>query len=183
MSDECFICVDVETAGPNPADYSLLSVGAALVSDPQQTFYAELKPLKPNFTEEAQTIHGLSMAALAEAGLEPREAMQRFADWLDEVRGGRPPVFVAFNAPFDWMFVADYFHHYLDGNPFGHRALDIKALYLGLHGGRWEDTTFHHISSHYGLDEYLNHNALDDARQGAAVFAAILAEIKEATNA
>jgi DNA polymerase III epsilon subunit-like protein len=88
-------------------------------------------------------------------------------------------VFVAFNAPFDWMFVNDYFHHYLGRNPFGHRALDIKAVFMGLSRQAWAETTYRHISAYYGQPEALAHNAETDARQAAELFAAILSDLKE----
>lgn len=34
MSDEFYVSVDVETAGPVPDIYSLLSIGTCLVSEP-----------------------------------------------------------------------------------------------------------------------------------------------------
>ena len=34
-----------ETAGPNPADYALLSIGACTLLEPRATFYAELQPV------------------------------------------------------------------------------------------------------------------------------------------
>ena len=49
-SEEAFVSVDVETAGPNPAQYALLSLGACLVSDPERGFYVELKPSSLNAT-------------------------------------------------------------------------------------------------------------------------------------
>jgi DNA polymerase III epsilon subunit-like protein len=174
------ICVDVETAGPNPGSYSLLSIGAASVAQPDLGFYTELQPQQRNYTEEAAAVHGLSMEKLAEEGIPPKEAMQSFANWLEqEACPGREPVFVAFNAPFDWLFVADYFGRYLGRNPFGHRALDIKALYMGMHAVAWEDTTHRAISTHYGLAQNLPHHALDDAQQEAVLVAAMLAELKE----
>jgi hypothetical protein len=46
MTDrEVFISVDVETAGPIPGDYSLLSIGACVVDEPSQTFSCELQPI------------------------------------------------------------------------------------------------------------------------------------------
>ncbi len=179
MSDpEFFICVDVETAGPNPADYSLLSIGACLVEDPAQGFYAELQPVNSNHEGEADRVHGLSMQQLSKNGQPPKEALAAFAAWLQEMGGGRQPIFVAFNAPFDWMFVNDYFHHYLGRNPFGHRAVDMKAVFLGRHGGAWEDTGYKQVSQYYGQPEALAHNALEDARQGAQLFGAMLAELR-----
>ena len=43
---EIYISVDVETSGPIPGEYSLLSIGARSVGHPEQNFYSELKPRK-----------------------------------------------------------------------------------------------------------------------------------------
>ncbi len=179
MTESCFICVDVETAGPNPASYSLLSIGAVAVAEPQRTFYAELQPTLMAESAEATSIHKLSLAQLAKSGLAPKDAMARFEAWVRETSAGRTPVFVAFNAPFDWMFVTDYFLRYLERNPFGHAALDMKALFMGLQHVGWDETSYQAVSAHYGLPPALSHNALKDATQGAEVFAAMLAEMKE----
>ena len=45
---EVFISVDVETAGPIPGEYGLLSIGACDVDNPARTFTCELKPLNWN---------------------------------------------------------------------------------------------------------------------------------------
>jgi DNA polymerase III epsilon subunit-like protein len=179
MNESYFICVDTETAGPNPASYSLLSIGAVAVAEPQRTFYVELQPTLMAESAEATSIHKLSLAQLAKSGLPPKEAIARFEAWVLETCAGRAPVFVAFNAAFDWMFVNDYFLSHLGRNPFGHAALDMKALFMGLQHVRWEETSYQAVSSHYGLPPALSHNALKDAQQGAEVFAAMLAEIKE----
>ncbi|MCW5874971.1 MAG: 3'-5' exonuclease [Anaerolineales bacterium] len=174
-----YVCVDVETAGPNPADYALLSIGAALVHDPQTSFYVELKPDKPGETEEAARIHNLDMDVLAETGVDAKKALERFATWVQGHAGGEQPIFVAFNAPFDWMYINDYMHHYLGHNPFGHRALDIKAAFFGLHDTAWIDTSFIQVNQHYGRNEVLDHNAEEDARQGAVLFSLMLKEMEE----
>lgn len=177
-----YICVDVETAGPNPADYALLSIGAALVDDPQRSFYIELQPDKPAQTEEAARTHQLDLDELAQKGAAPQEAMRQFADWVLEAAAGDNPVFVAFNAPFDWMFINDYLHHYLGHNPFGHRALDVKALFMGMTGTGWEETSYRHVSAYYRQPEALDHHAERDAQLGAQLFAAMLADLKEKTD-
>jgi DNA polymerase III epsilon subunit-like protein len=176
----CYICVDVEAAGPNPGSYSLLSIGAATVELPRRSFYAELKPLNKAQTEEAAEVHGLSLERLAVGGESPKKALARFEGWLGEVcPEGRELVFVAFNAPFDWMFVQDYFQRYLGHNPFGHRALDIKALFMGMQGVDWAETSHQTVSRYYGLEEHLPHHAEKDALQEAEIFAAMLAELAE----
>ncbi len=179
---ECYISVDVETAGPNPGDYSLLTIGACTISDRPSTFYVELKPLTMNAVREALAASRLSMERLADRGLDPAEAMKRFEEWLEEeVPKEQHPVFVAFNAPFDWMFVNDYFHRFLGRNPFGHAALDIKSLYMGLTGVSWGETTMQHIGPLYLGNQQLTHHALRDAMDQAEIFRKILDAIQKNT--
>ena len=175
MTEDVFICVDVETAGPVPGKYAMLSIGACLVFDTTATFYIELKPDKLEVDPEALAISGLDMNALKQNGVEPAEAMRAFADWVKVVSPApAKPLFVAFNAPFDWMFVNDYFHRYLGRNPFGHSALDIKAYFMGQMGVNWADTTMRRISSFFLEEHRLSHNALRDAQDQAEIFRRIL---------
>jgi DNA polymerase III epsilon subunit-like protein len=175
MSADNYICVDVETAGPVPARYALLSIGACLVEEPERTFYIEVQPDREEFLPEAMAISGLSPEALKKNGAEPRYAMQAFAKWVSEVTpGGMRPVFVALNAPFDWMFIHDYFYRYLGTNPFGHSALDIKAYYMGVSGVSWSETSMKNISTHLLKEKHLTHNALRDAQDQAEIFRMIL---------
>jgi len=174
---EAYVSVDVETAGPNPSQYSLLSIGACLVADPQCTFYVELQPVNHRFTPEALAVSRLSLEELTEGGLPPVEAMACFETWLAaQVPSGRRPIFVAFNAPFDWMFVNDYFHRFLGRNPFGHAALDLKAFYMGLAGVRWSETTMRSVAARYLGNRKLTHHALRDAQDQAELFQKMLAE-------
>ncbi len=172
-----YIVVDVETSGPSPSRYALLSIGACTVDELQQTFYSELQPDRSAFTPEAMAVNGLSLERLSTGGLSPAEAVQRFADWVDQVvPADAQPVLAAFNAPFDWMFVNDYFHRYLGHNPFGHSALDIKAYFMGLHGVTWQETSHERIGSQYGGETKLTHHALYDAIDDAAILQAMMAE-------
>lgn len=172
---ENYISVDVETAGPNPSQFPMLSIGACLVEDTSKTFYVELKPDRDGFEAESLSISGLSLIDLQEKGTHPKKAMQTFADWVkDSLRPGERPVFVAFNAVFDWMFVNDYFHRYLGENPFGHAALDIKAYYMGLSRSRWEETKQKLILKELGMEKGLSHHALKDAQDQAELFCQLL---------
>jgi DNA polymerase III epsilon subunit-like protein len=102
--------------------------------------------------------------------------MASFADWLNQVTpDSAKPVFVAFNAPFDWMFVCDYFHRYLGRNPFGHAALDIKALYMGTTGASWSRTSLKLISERLLDGQAISHNALEDAILQGEIFQRLLA--------
>ena len=168
---EAYISVDIETAGPNPYDYSLLAIGACTLFESQGTFYVELKPLNDNATPQALAISGLSMEKLAQSGEQPAVAMARFEGWIDEVTpDDYQPIFVAFNAPFDWMFVNDYFYRYLGHNPFGHTALDLKAYYMGLNGVSWSETSMRYVARRYLDEKHLTHHALSDALDQAEIF-------------
>jgi len=177
--DEFYISVDIETAGPNPSQYSLLSIGACLVFDPTKTFYVELKPVNDAFIDSALQVSGLDMTKLKSSGQPPEQALRQFSDWVSSVtpEGGKP-VFMGLNAPFDWMFVADYFHRFLGQNPFGHKALDLKAFYMGMAGIQWKETGFEKIAKRYDIELALNHNALQDALTQAELFRRMLEERK-----
>lgn len=174
---ETFISVDVETAGPVPRLYSMLSIGACFVDEPTRTFYCEIKPEVPDFLESAMAVSGLSFAELEMSGTAPVDAMREFDEWLaNEVPTDSLPVFVGFNAPFDWMFVDDYFHRLLGRNPFGHTAIDIKSYGLGVLGGTWTQTSMRYLSPRFLGGRKLAHNALGDAQDQAELFRAIRAE-------
>lgn len=168
---ETYVSVDVETAGPIPGEFSLLSIGACAVDDAATTFSCELRPINHNADPEALRISGLSLESLATFGLEPTEAMARFADWAEIlVDGNGKLVFVAFNAPFDWSFVNYYFHRFLGRNPFGFAALDIKAYYMGVTGCAWSDTRSSRISARLKPASEGDHSALHDALYQAELF-------------
>ena len=184
MSEEVLISVDIETSGDSPSVGSLLSIGACLVDDPTTAIYLELKP-EPDrpWSAEAQGVHGLAADRLERDGLEPAAAMRRLEDWVLNVAAGRWPVFVGFNAPFDWMFVTDTFWRYLGRNPFGISALDLKSLYMGRIGvTRWAETRKLHIEERLSIHFKQTHNALEDARDQALLARALLQRATLAIN-
>lgn len=168
---EAYISVDVEAAGPLPPTYSMLSLGAVVVDDPQATFYVEFKPLNDRSMPAAMKVVGRTLQDFARTGRDPKDAMAGFRDWLGSVAKAATPVFVAFNATFDWAFVNFYFHQYLGENPFGIGGLDIKSYYMGLSGGTWEDTRSSRIAAEFkDSSRRHTHNALDDALEQAELF-------------
>lgn len=173
---EVFISVDVETAGPIPGEYSLLTIGACNVSDPEQTFMCELKPTTRNADPKALEVTGLSLDRLERDGLEAAVGMGEFRDWVLRVAGKDcTPVFVGFNAAFDWSFVNYYFHRYLSENPFGFAALDIKSMYMGTSGCSWAQTRSSQIAADLHPKLKGNHDALHDAQYQAELFLLIRA--------
>ncbi|MGI1755418.1 3'-5' exonuclease [Serratia marcescens] len=180
VEHEGFISVDIETAGPIPGVCSLLSIGACVIDRPAERFYIEVQPLNLHYEPEALAVTGFNLQTQITRGINPKEAMQQFAHWVTAVTdAAHQPVFVGFNAAFDWSFINYYFHVYLGHNPFGFAALDIKALYMGATGCDWQDTRSSRIDARFNLKNHGSHNALDDALYQAEMFLKIKAHMRE----
>ena len=174
-----YIVVDIEASGPTPDKYAMLSLGAATIEKPQETYYIEFQPDSLEYRPESLSVSGLSMDDLSISGVPPAEGMQQFADWVQTVTPeGRDPVFTAFNAPFDWMYVNTYFHRYLSYNPFGHKALDIKALFMGVYGVPFSATSHFHVCQQFGMTSTLSHHALEDAVQEAQLLEKLFVQLR-----
>lgn len=178
MSDEIYFSVDIETAGPVPAEFSMLSLGACPINQPEQFFYAELKPINENFVPEALAVSRFDLSVLKETGEESAAAIERFKGWVEAMAGANKPVFAGFNAGFDWSFVNWYFHKFTGDNPFGFAPLDIKSYYMGAVGCRWSETTSSRLPPELQPTTKATHNALDDARAQAEIFRKLLAKEK-----
>ena len=172
--EEIFISIDVETSGPIPGEYSMLTIGACLTRNPTITFECALKPLNSNADAAALEVSGLSLIDLQRTGDEPDVAMGRFRNWIDLVSESGRPVFVGLNAPFDWSFINYYFHRFGGGNPFGFTALDIKALYMGVFGSNWTDTRSSKMAERLKPKAKGDHDALHDAQYQAELFELIV---------
>lgn len=181
---ECFISVDVETSGPIPGEFSLLSIGACVVQSvpdcattdaTSSTFYCTLKPLEGAGSDPAAlAVAGFSLDDLAQNGSMAEEVMLSFEEWVIATAGDAKPVFVGLNAAFDWSFINYYFHRFLGHNPFGFSALDIKSLYMGVMGSSWGDTRSSRMTESLGIHHgKMTHHALDDAQAQAELFVAI----------
>lgn len=167
--EEIFISVDIEAAGPMPPDYSMLSLGCCLVDDPKISFYVEFKPISDNLIPEAMAVSGFDLEHLRDTGTDPEDGMRNLEEWLSANTGDGKPIFVGFNASFDWAFVNYYFLHFLKHNPFGIGGIDIKALYMGATGCSWDATR----SSQFPVEKQAaseKHDALADARHQAELF-------------
>jgi ribonuclease T len=175
---EISISVDIETAGPIPGEYSMLSIGACNVYDETQGFSCEIKPISEKADPKALEVSGLSLAKLKESGLAPEDAMQRFDAWAKaQATDDATLVFVGLNAAFDWSFVNYYFHKYVGANPFGFAALDIKAYYMGATGCAWADTRSSRLSADLKPERQSDHTALRDAQYQAELFRLMRARV------
>lgn len=181
-----YICVDVETSGPTPGKHSLLSIGATHVRRFQGTyqpfadFYVELKPTYPVFDEAAMNVVKLKPEDLIAHGLAPKEGMQKFVSWVraQQQTEKERPIFVAHNAPFDWMFFTYYCGHFDVENIFGHSALDTKPLAMGKLDLPWNQTSMKTVAATLAnvppRDLSQLHHAGADARYLSVVFCSLM---------
>ncbi|MFM0337968.1 3'-5' exonuclease [Paraburkholderia fungorum] len=171
VRNEVFVSVDVETSGPIPGEYSMLSIGACLVDAPETSFECTLKPLNRNADPDALAVTGFSLQQLEQSGTDPRQAMTDFDAWVKAACSeGDVPVFIGLNAPFDWSFVNYYFHRFNGENPFGFTALDIKAYYMGVMGCSWRNTRSSAMTGRLHPTQKGNHTAVQDAVYQAELF-------------
>lgn len=194
MNKELYISVDVEAAGVVPEKYSMLSLGAVVVEDQREEFYRDFKPVNFNFEKSALKVCRNSFSedilrrakeinkktesilyALQDLGAEPVDAMDDFNEWVKKVSKGRRPVFVGYNASFDWQFINFYFEKYIGKNPFGYDPIDIKSYFMGKRNVLWEDVTKPKVLKFLKMGKNdLPHNALFDAKEQAEIFRELL---------
>ncbi|WP_027000960.1 exonuclease domain-containing protein [Eisenibacter elegans] len=165
-----YIMVDIEADGPIPGEYSMIALGAVLVTPTlDKTFYAELRPISARSVPQALAVTGFTREQTL-AFEDPKAVMNRFEQWVLEVSEGRPH-FISDNNGFDWMFVCWYFHKFLERNPFGHSSSNLGSIYKGLMGSVFSN--FKHLRKRAHT-----HNALDDALGNAEV----LLELQDTLN-
>lgn len=126
-----YIMVDIESDGPIPGDFSMISFGAVVVEPGlKRTFSARLKPISDKWIPAALAVSGHSREQTMQFQ-DPKSVMSNFQTWLDEVSPGRP-MFISDNNGFDWQFINWYFHHFISNNPFGFSSTNFGSLYKGL---------------------------------------------------
>ncbi|MDI6820718.1 MAG: exonuclease domain-containing protein [Patescibacteria group bacterium] len=171
---EIYISIDVETTGPIPSEYSMYQLGACMVGKFDVLFFKEIKLLNENFEQSALDSCKVTIEELKNKGEDPIIVMDSFDSWIKEAIGNCRPVFIGFNATFDWMFLHWYFIKFLKKNPFGISGLDIKAYYMGMMNKKWGDTTKREIKKKMHLSLPHTHNALSDAIEQAEIFEKLL---------
>jgi DNA polymerase III epsilon subunit-like protein len=176
-----YISVDIESSGPIPGEYSMLSLGACVVGyeeNTNYTFYRELQPISNNYITEALEVTGFSLEDLKVNGIAPKECMKNFMGWMKEV-SKKKPVFVAHPIAFDWSFVNYYFHKFMGCNPFGVSGIDLKSVWIGKTNSKWYSTSINDIKRTLNLTHISHtHNALNDAKEQSIIFRKMLEFIK-----
>lgn len=163
-----YIMVDVESDGPIPGDYSMISFGAVLVNEKLDTsFYGQLRPISENFIPEALAVSGFSREETLTFE-DPVKVMNDFSSWLTLNCKDRI-VFISDNNGFDWMFICWYFHHFTGSNPFGHSSQNLGSMFKGVVKDTFQNFKHLRKTTH-------THHPVDDAKGNAEALLSIKAE-------
>lgn len=181
-SCDIYFSADIESDGPVPGGFSMLSFALVAVAtfdgehfvrlDPHEAArYWELQPISEGFDPEALSINGLDRERLRREGMPPAQAMQGADRWVREVAGDRRAVLVAYPAAFDWSFIHWYFSSFLGSSPFGHgTCIDIRSLYIGAAASTYGRSSKEHMAPELLPTSPHTHNALDDAIEQGELF-------------
>jgi len=137
---DAYFSADVETDGPIPGPFSILSFALVYAGSfdgrrfkrPERydrKIYKELRPISNSFEEEALRVNGLDRARLCFEGEPPQRAMTEAFTWVKNNAGLETPVLVAYPLSFDWTWLYWYFVRFSEhGSPFDYsRCFDIKT--------------------------------------------------------
>lgn len=176
-----YVSVDVETDGPCPGIYSMLSLGAAAYTPNKElisTFEANLCTL-PGAIQHDDTMSWWKTQPEAwrahRKDLQlPSEAITAFVAWVKKLPG--VPVFVGYPAGFDFTFVYYYCILITGESPFSFSGLDIKSYMAGMTGLPYRNCVKRNMPNRWFDPMPHTHKALDDAIEQGAIFCNMLIE-------
>lgn len=156
-----FLMVDVESDGPIPGDYSMISFGAVLCEPSEykkpgfrhKTFYGKLKPISNKWIPEALAVSGHTREETLTFA-DPELVMDDFAIWIKNL--DTRVTFISDNNGFDWQFINWYFWHFTDQNPLGYSSQNLGSLYKGLVKNSFQNFKHLRKTKH-------SHNPIDDS--------------------
>jgi len=182
---DVYFSADVETDGPIPGPYSMLSFALvpAGVFDGESfrrpaadgdVFYAQLRPISEEFQPEALAVNGLDRDVLLREGTDPKQAMEDAAHWISSRCGTGTPVLVAYPLSFDWSWLYWYFVRFAGSSPFRHsHCFDIKTAVAVKCGIPIAEAGRKRLPPELQSQRAHTHHAVDDAIAQAEVFAKV----------
>ena len=184
---EIYLSTDVETDGPIPGPNSMLSFASAAFKPDKtlvSTFAANLE-LLPGAAGDARTMEWWrsqpqAWEACRQDLQSPESAMKKYVDWIKGLPG--KPVFVAYPAGFDFLFVYWYLIRFTGASPFSHSALDIKTYAMAMLGKDYRDSVKRNMPGRWFDPTPHTHVALDDAIEQGKLFCNMLAESRRGSQ-
>lgn len=185
MKPEIYVSTDVESDGPIPGPNSMLSVASAAFREDGSrvgVYSANLATL-PGAAGDPKTMawwatQPAAYRACREGVRPPEEVMPEYASWVESLPG--LPVFVAYPAGYDFMFVYWYLIRFAERSPFSHSALDIKTFAMCLLDCGYREATKRRMPRGWFSTKRHTHVALEDAVEQGELFVAMLRAARQA---
>lgn len=181
---DAYFSADVETDGPIPGPYSMLSLAIVYAgsfdgsefqrpANYDRRLYKELRPISESFMPEALRVNGLDRQRLRLEGELPEIAMTEVSQWVMAIAGDAQPVLAAYPLSFDWSWLYWYFVRFsTQGSPFEYsRCFDIKTALAVKAGIPISEAGRSRISPTLRSSHPHTHHAIDDAIAQAEIFA------------
>ncbi len=171
---EVFISVDVETDGPIPGRYNMLSLGAAAFNTDSNllgTFSVNLLKVsseRHRKTEKFWAENPKAYAATQTNPIAPVHGMQNFTHWVESFPG--KPVCVCYPAGFDWTFLYWYLIEYTSKSPFGFSCIDIKTYAAAVLRTPYRETSKASMPKRWFGPGKHTHVAVEDAIEQGELF-------------
>ena len=172
------IILDVESDGPCPGLYNMISFGLVSVGAIEEKFLGEVAPVLDNpGIDGARAVSGVSFEAQKQFR-DPETVMREAHAWLKQISGDKRPIIWSDNPAFDWQFWNWYSHRFIGDNPAGFSARRIGDLDAGRRGEPLNTTAWkkRRETAH-------THNPADDARGNAEALRWILDQMGEKLEA
>jgi hypothetical protein len=177
--DEIYVSTDIESDGPIPGVYSMLSLAsAAFTADKKMlsTFSINLETL-PDAQQHEKTMawwktQSEAWQACRKDVCSADLAMKKYFDWLKELPG--KPVFIGYPASFDFLFVYWYLIRFVGESPFSFSALDIKTYAMAVLKTDYRKATKSNMPGSWFDPVPHTHVALDDAIEQGLLFCNML---------
>jgi len=173
---DIYISFDVETNGPIPGPFSMLSIGCAAYEYPKNlisTFERNLETL-PEAGEHPDTMKWWKgfpdQYQICRANqVPPKDAMLDLLAWQKSLPG--KSTFAAFPSGFDFTFLYWYMVDVTKTNSFAFSCVDIKTYAMALLKSDYRRSSKRCLPKHWFSKELPHtHGALDDALEQGEMF-------------
>ena len=169
---ELFLSCDIETDGPIPGDYSMLSFGVVALDETghvHDTFTENLMPL-PGARQCPKTMawwkgQPEAWEACMKSRKEPLYTLHAFVEWVEDLKKTHAVTMVCMPAGFDYMFMYWYMIKFAGQSPLSFSCIDMKTYVMATQKlpyrasskrnwpKRWKPKTAKH--THIALDDAL----------------------------
>lgn len=188
MSKEIYVSCDIEADGRIPGRNSMMSFGCAAFTIDKKligTISRNLFPLKDAVTDPEVTQfwnrNPVAWQVATTDQVDPKQSMIDLNKWVTKIRidTGLKPIFVGFPASFDFMWINWYLNYFVNSDPFGFSAFDMKSYAAAYLKKDFSQSTKRNFPKRWFDNLPHTHVALDDAIEQGAMAINMIREVCE----